>query len=477
MSRLITGCALLVLSVTSFAQSVSVNTDGSAGPALFNVGNTTTPPFRVLSTGQVLGWNGGTASTPAYSFVNTVNTGMYLPTANSLGFSVLGTQRVNISNAGVITINQLAGSGSTQPVFVNNAGDLVLNAAITKTDPIYVRGTGLNNSSSRVVKIGHNTIPVGNARGLNFVVVDKTTHAIVSNTSYDTFGDVAASNNLATALNGLTNGQIGILTSFDAWEGQITTNLQNAFLRLGLYKAYRTTVGGSRRPYAAIFEGASSSSINSSQAVEIEYSADATQPYAELRGWLIDGGYVGTSNVPSGLSTPIGAPALTVNESAQIFIPNLSGGGNRNVFVDNNGMLRANSRNMAYVVDRAERTYSNANVGYVTASSSTNALAVEAGDVVLITVSLKFAFTGGSGGDDVRFRLNITGCTNTTDTETYENENFDNDRNEYQNLSMQFIHVVSCTGNLQFNLQMDHNTDADDGAKTGDVVITAVKYL
>ena len=310
--------AMGITSSLSYSQNISINTDGTSGPALFNVGNTTTPPFRILSTGQVLGLNSGTAATPSYSFVDEANTGMYKSGTNSLGFSVGGTQRVNISNTGVFNINQLAGTGNRM-LSANAAGDVIVNTTITKMDPILVRGTGLNNNADRIVKFGNTDLTPGNGRGLNFIIINKSSHAIVSNTTYDTFGDVAASNALATALNGLTNAQIGILSSYDAWEGQITTNLQNAFLRLGLYKAYRTTVGGSRRPYAAIFEGASSAAVSSSQAFEVEYSDNANQPYADVRGWVVDGGIVATTQIHSGLSSPIGTPAVTVSEANNVF--------------------------------------------------------------------------------------------------------------------------------------------------------------
>jgi hypothetical protein len=195
-------------------------------------------------------------------------------------------------------------------------------SAISKTDPIYIRGTGLNNAANATVTIGGTNQVNGTSRGLTLTIVTKSTHAVVSNTNYDTYGSSAASDNLATALNAITNGQIGILVSYDAWEGQITTNLQNAFKRLGLYKGLNTVIGGSRRPYAAIFEASSSSAIPSDHAVEVEYSSDGNEPYAEIRGWLIDGGFVASGGIPSGLATPIGANAVNVNESGNVGVGN-----------------------------------------------------------------------------------------------------------------------------------------------------------
>ncbi|MEZ4917095.1 MAG: hypothetical protein R2836_08950 [Chitinophagales bacterium] len=112
---------------------------------------------------------------------------------------------------------------------------------------------------------------------MRLTIISKSTHAVLTDATYDSYGNVIDANNLATALNGINNGQIGILTSYDAWEGAVTSTLEAAFKRLGLYKALLTPTG-SRRPYAAIFEGSSNSSVPSASAVEVEHSGDATNP-------------------------------------------------------------------------------------------------------------------------------------------------------------------------------------------------------
>ncbi|MFN8285372.1 MAG: interleukin-like EMT inducer domain-containing protein [Chitinophagales bacterium] len=244
-----------------------------------------------------------------------------------LRFRVNGNERVNISNGGVVNVAGLAGTGNRM-VYADASGNLTTNNNIGKTEALYVRGTGLNNAANRIVRWGNTEYVNSNLRGLTLTIITKSTHAHVSSTNYDVYGDPAASNNLATALNALTNGQIGILTSYDAWEGQITSNLQAAFRRLGLYKAAMTTVGGSRRPYAAIFEAASGG-ITSDRATEIEHDPSGNEPYAELRGWLIEGGYVAAGNVPNALTTPIGASAVLVDESANVGIGTTAPGGYR----------------------------------------------------------------------------------------------------------------------------------------------------
>ncbi len=239
-----------------------------------------------------------------------------------LRFRTNGAERVNISNGGVVNVAGLAGTGNRM-VYADASGNLTTNNTIGKTEALYVRGTGLNNPANRIVRWGNTEYVNTNTRGLTLTIITKATHAHVSSTNYDVFGDPNASNNLASALNALTNGQIGILTSYDAWEGQITGSLQNAFQRLGLHKAAMTTVGSSRRPYAAIFEAASGG-LTSGRATEIEYDPDGNEPYAELRGWLIEGGYVAEGNLPNALTTPLGMAAVAVDENSRVNVLNSS---------------------------------------------------------------------------------------------------------------------------------------------------------
>ncbi|UOY08628.1 hypothetical protein L0P88_08750 [Muricauda sp. SCSIO 64092] len=101
---------------------------------------------------------------------------------------------------------------------------------------IYIKGTGRNHNASRVVKMGSNYLVNGSGRGLCLTIIDASTHQHVSSIAYDTYGNSSASNNLASALNNLKRSQIGILTSYDAWENSVTSSLQDAARRLGLYK-------------------------------------------------------------------------------------------------------------------------------------------------------------------------------------------------------------------------------------------------
>ncbi|MEO9511654.1 MAG: interleukin-like EMT inducer domain-containing protein [Flavobacteriaceae bacterium] len=181
---------------------------------------------------------------------------------------------------------------------------------------IYIRGTGLNYSASRVVKMGDNYLVYGSGRGLCLTIIDAPTHQHVSSIVYDTYGDSTASNNLATALNNLQRSQIGILTSFDAWESNVTSTLQDAARRLGLYKLGGGLSSGYRRPYASIFRGSGTSVGNTTPnhiAYEVVQSRDSNAERAVIATWLIEDAFVGnniTNALVSGNGEHVGASVL-----------------------------------------------------------------------------------------------------------------------------------------------------------------------
>lgn len=131
--------------------------------------------------------------------------------------------------------------------------------------------------------------------------------------------------------------------------------------------------------------------------------------------------------------------------------------------------------NVAYVVDRTTRTENAGSRG--TVGSATNALPVETGDIITISATFKFKWTGGSGTDQPIMGISVTGCTSTTLLDSYQIEDADDiARGQYQCISLQYVYVATCTGNLQFALYVDVATNANDIGNTGDVVIVAHKY-
>jgi hypothetical protein len=166
--------------------------------------------------------------------------------------------------------------------------------------PLYARGTGRNNLANRLVKLGDTVLVDDDCsdtlnRGLTLSLFDALGY--VSSTNYDTWGSATASDELAGILETLGNGQIGVLTSCDAFESENTTaNLRAQARRLGLgrlaMKPGSTDPATWRHPYAAIFYG-SPDPISGRQALEILQPNTADAPHAVLATWLMDDGFVG----------------------------------------------------------------------------------------------------------------------------------------------------------------------------------------
>ncbi|WP_062057763.1 interleukin-like EMT inducer domain-containing protein [Sediminicola sp. YIK13] len=181
---------------------------------------------------------------------------------------------------------------------------------------LYVRGTSYNYSQNRIVKLDNVPIVNSGGRGLSLTIIDAFTHQHLSSTNYDTYGNTSASDNLAIALNNLKRGQIGILTSYDAWENAVTNNLKIAARRLGLFKLGGGLASGSRRSYAAIFRGSGTNINNSTPnhiAYEIMQSNNSESEYAVIATWLIDDAFIGnniTNALVTGDGNTIGAALL-----------------------------------------------------------------------------------------------------------------------------------------------------------------------
>jgi hypothetical protein len=194
--------------------------------------------------------------------------------------------------------------------------------AIGKITPVYARGTGQNNVANRLVKIGDTTHVNTTGRGLTLTIVNASTHAHVSSTNYDTYGSITASNNLATALEAMTDTQIGIITSYDAYEDAMTANLINACYKLGLTRLAASNDDLNRHPYAAIFYGPGASTVPGNHALEVMKSDDASGAYATLSTFLIDDSFIGqtlTNALYSGTGDST-APTVIVDRNANVGI-------------------------------------------------------------------------------------------------------------------------------------------------------------
>ncbi|WP_417887103.1 interleukin-like EMT inducer domain-containing protein [Zunongwangia sp.] len=184
---------------------------------------------------------------------------------------------------------------------------ILFTTVVFAQEAVYVRGTGnLDNLKNRIVKIGENIIFNNytaaynslSGRGLALTILDAETHQHISSINYDTFGSSSESDALAQALNNLGKGKIGILTSRDAWESNVTENLRDAALRLGLLKL-SLTKGVPKQPYAAIFRGANAE-FNNSMVIEVLQPANTNANYAVISTMLIEDSFVG-NDISNGL--------------------------------------------------------------------------------------------------------------------------------------------------------------------------------
>lgn len=226
--------------------------------------------------------------------INTATRMVIKPTGNVL----IGTTTDN-----GVDLLQVAGTIGAAGLNTPNQG---------KVQPLSLRGTGLNNSAPNHIILGSTVLASNSSRGLTLVVLNKSDHSVASTGVYDTFGNAAASDALAVALNAISNQQLGLLVSFDAWTSNVSANLKAAALQKGLFKLAALTGYSAqyRAPYAAIFDGASSAAVGTARANECVISLNAVAPYCDMRGWLSNGGFsIAGDTLPNALVTPEGASA------------------------------------------------------------------------------------------------------------------------------------------------------------------------
>ncbi len=159
-------------------------------------------------------------------------------------------------------------------------------------------------------------------------------------------------------------------------------------------------------------------------------------------------------------------------------VSGLEGTGNRAVYADANGILRTSTKNIAYIQSRSIVNHDNSNVGWrVVGPASTN-MDVSQGDIIAVTISLKFRWTGGSGGDHPFFGIRINGSCGTIDVVDLIHHGTADDvpRNQWQSVAFQYVWVATCDGTINLNVICDNNTDSDDSSQYHDIVLVATRH-
>jgi hypothetical protein len=255
--------------------------------------------------------NVGVATThPEIKLVGKDDSPMYLKVLDDNTLSFEGTEGQvfsigpTMSSGDIFSVNDISG---VQNMSVNADGKIKIIP--TGTNPssnlyvgdlrhcfVYARGTGNNNAANSLIYLNGKKIVDSATRGLMLTIINQTDFSVVSSTNYDTYtGSTTNTNNLATAIGNMTDQQIGILVSEDAWEPNSSNgaNLWAAARLVGLTKLghYDGGDGSVRRPYAAIFMG-SGDDANAANKFVIERMSDADgdAPMASISAILVSDG-------------------------------------------------------------------------------------------------------------------------------------------------------------------------------------------
>jgi hypothetical protein len=103
-----------------------VESDGNANMINVDAGNNLVgigmvPDTTALTVNGQIGTTNGTEGAPTHSFYSDVNTGMFRPSGDHLGFSTGGTERLRIDNGGNVLVNQ---TSTSSPGFSNTTTGL-----------------------------------------------------------------------------------------------------------------------------------------------------------------------------------------------------------------------------------------------------------------------------------------------------------------------------------------------------------------
>jgi hypothetical protein len=157
---------------------------------------------------------------------------------------------------------------------------------------VEMRGTGLNNNSPAYLYIDNETEyfefdenPIllkgyhGHGRGLNLTTFDSNGTKLSSNT-FDTHVSDSGSILLSDAINNMSNGHIGAITSSDAWVANVNDTLRTTAFDQGLMKLYNAPTTPIRNPYSAVFQKTGAG--GTVKAHEISSDDSSISPYADL---------------------------------------------------------------------------------------------------------------------------------------------------------------------------------------------------
>ncbi len=251
--------------------------------SLITAGNIEALTLNVVR-GKVGGWSIDADS--IYRGTKNNTTGAYTGASGSVCIGSNGIRgfkwRLDATGAGAVAGGNISWDAAGNVTFGTSVTLNWTNAANTAANngKLFIRGTGLNHSTTRYILLNGTKIHESSSRGLVLSVINRSDLKAVSHTHYDVYASDTNCNSLATAMNALDSTKIVILTSFDAI--RINATLSAAIQRCG-GSDYMVT--DARVPYALI----GIPGIGKNMGLASIYGLEATAPFAEISTVIVNG--------------------------------------------------------------------------------------------------------------------------------------------------------------------------------------------
>ena len=313
-------------------------------------------------TGQLLGDDGSGASSPAYSFDNDTDTGMFRNTANSIQFATAGVARVTISSTGINILDgkEIRFQDSSGSPFVSLKSPSSLSSNVNLTLPATDGSSGqvLQTNGSGVLSF------VSLSAGFSGSAGDLSGNTLASGvtssslTSLGTLGSLTVSGNISA--NGNINGDGS--TNISSIATLTTTNANTTTTKASQYRSNNSST--------PVFQNLNGSETSAGRLVRMSVNFDsfrggsATDNFTSIRRSFnvssitdhAEGQFTVnfSTSLPSGATTAgiIDLDRFTQNNHCTLYLQELAGAGTNGVRIricsatDSGKVLDKNSVNV-----------------------------------------------------------------------------------------------------------------------------------
>lgn len=276
----------------------------------------------------------------------------------------------------------------------------------TQSVDLYVKGAS-DDGGTREIRVNgrrvlYSKTDTSSSIGLTLTTFLASDMYFVSSTNYDIAADSGRATALASAIETLPKGQIGVITSEGGYNTGINQDIVDAAAKVGLFKLMGTPTGSPLDyAYAAVFLGAYlGASYNNKSAIEVLQSYSAGCPDAIINVPVYNGGFA--SNVVNALTSGNPArsvPVVWVNGVDTTFLNGRISGKTGTPITRSGNYIAANYDGSVFEVTGTGTIYGLDNTGWVEGSMVT---------LLIISGSLSFEHNQSASGNSKPFRT-ITG--------------------------------------------------------------------